>query len=70
MTNVVGLFETRDQARRAIEALKAAGFKAEDIGLAMRDASLAEEVAAEVGADDASADAVGAGAAGGGVIGG
>ena len=51
MTNVVGLFETRDQARRAIEALKAAGFKAEDIGLAMRDPSLAEEVAADVGAD-------------------
>ena len=70
MTNVVGLFETRDQARRAIEALKAAGFKAEDIGLAMRDPSLAQEVAADVGADHADTDAVGAAAAGGGVLGG
>ncbi len=68
MTNVVGLFETRDQARRAVEALKATGLDSEDMSIMMRDRSLAEEVAEDTGADNS--EAVGVGALGGGVLGG
>ena len=68
MTNVVGLFETRDQAKRAIEALKAAGLKSEDLSIVMRERSLSEEVAEDTGADNS--DAVGVGAVSGGVLGG
>jgi len=68
MTNVVGLFETRDQAHRAVEALKAAGLKAEDMSIVMRDRSTAEDVAQDAGAG--SGDAVATGAMGGGVLGG
>jgi uncharacterized protein (TIGR02271 family) len=70
MTNVVGLFETREQVNRAMEALKAAGLKAEDMSIVMRDSSIAADVADTAGADSAGSDAVGAGAVGGGLIGG
>jgi Heat induced stress protein YflT len=65
MGTVVRLFETRDQARRAVEALRDAGFRTEDLGIAMRDRQEAADVAADVGAGGATA----AGAAGGGVLG-
>jgi hypothetical protein len=35
-TTVVGVFERRDQAERAVTALEAAGFRDDQIGLATR----------------------------------
>jgi NADPH:quinone reductase-like Zn-dependent oxidoreductase len=35
-TTVVGVFDRRDQAERAVTALEAAGFRDDQIGLAMR----------------------------------
>ncbi len=66
MTTVVGLFDTREAADRAIEALKSAGFPVENIGVVARDPSLASDVAADSSADE---DDIGV-VAGGGVIGG
>ena len=66
MGTVVGLFETRDQAVSAVEALKGAGFSAEDMSIVMRDREASAEVAEEAGVGDAAA----AGAVGGGLLGG
>ncbi len=66
MATIAGLFENRDQAQRAIEALKDAGFRGEDISLAMRDTSAAKDVASETGAKNTTE----AGLIGGGVLGG
>jgi hypothetical protein len=66
METVVGLFETREQTRRAVEALKAAGFRAEDMSIAMRNPGEAAEVAGEAGVGTGAA----AGAVGGGLLGG
>jgi hypothetical protein len=44
MTTVVGMFEARDAADRAVEALKAAGFRAEDLSVVARELSLAGDV--------------------------
>ena len=48
MSTVVGLFESRDQAQRAVEALKGAGLRAEDMSIVMRDRGEASAVAEEV----------------------
>ncbi len=66
MTTVVGLFDTRDAADLAIEALKAAGFPPEDLSVVARDHSMAAEVASDTEAEDGMLGAV----AGGGVVGG
>src|SRR5919201_7151761 len=65
---VVGLFDNRDDAQRAIEALKEAGFRADDIGVTMRDrreaGALVEETETSAGAGAAT------GALAGGALGG
>src|SRR3954470_604162 len=66
MATVVRLFETRDQAHRAIGALQQAGYRPENLGIVMRDKQEAAELAAETGAGGATT----AGAVGGGVLGG
>lgn len=66
MSTVVGLFETREKAHRAVEALKQGGFRAEDMSIVMRDRGAAAEVAEEVGVGSGAA----AGAVGGGILGG
>ncbi len=66
MTTVVGLFENRDRAQRAIEALQRAGFNREDMSIVMRDQREAKALADETGVGGATA----AGAVGGGLLGG
>jgi len=66
MSTVVGLFETRDQAQRAVEALKQAGFRAEDISVVLRDQG--ETVALSEAPVEGSGAA--AGPVGGGILGG
>ena len=65
---VVGLFDDTGRARDAVEALKDAGFAANDIGILMRDRDQASDLARETGTE------AGAGAAtgliGGGILGG
>ncbi|HEX8203508.1 MAG TPA: general stress protein, partial [Isosphaeraceae bacterium] len=68
MSTVVGLFESRDQAQRAVEALKQTGLRAEDMSIVMRDRTEAADVAEDVGAGSGSGAA--AGAVGGGILGG
>lgn len=70
MGTVVGLFETRDEAVAAVEALKEAGFAAGDMSSVMRDRGEAAEVAVDAGVADASGDAAAKGALGGGLLGG
>ncbi len=48
-TTAVGLFDDTDRARDAINALKDAGFRADDIGLLMQDRGAARELAHETG---------------------
>src|SRR4051812_3652868 len=55
MATVVRLFETRDQAYRAIEALRQAGQRSEDLGIVMRDKQEAAQLAADAGAGGATA---------------
>jgi hypothetical protein len=57
---VVGLFDDRADAQRAIEALKAAGFEAPDIGITMRDIHEAEALLDETGASAGAGAATGA----------
>ncbi|MCW5852468.1 MAG: hypothetical protein KIT87_20505, partial [Anaerolineae bacterium] len=66
MSTVVGLFETRDQAQQAVQALRNAGIPQDDISLVMRDRREAQATAADIGAGSATA----AGLAGGAVLGG
>ena len=66
MTTIVGLFEARAGVDRAIEALRSAGFRAEDLGVVAREPSLAGDVAADIRADEGRAASV----LGGGAIGG
>jgi hypothetical protein len=67
-TTVVGLFHDPDKAREAVESLKDAGFRGEDIGILMRDRERAEGMARDTGTDVAAGAATGA--VGGGVLGG
>ena len=65
---VVGLFDRQTDAEAAIKALKAAGFRDEDIGVAMRDRSAQGELIEDTGTQ--AAEGATAGAVGGGVVGG
>jgi hypothetical protein len=65
---VVGVFDERDDAQDAINALKDAGFRAEDIGIVARDRDTAGVMAEDTGAEAGTA-AVG-GALAGGALGG
>ena len=66
MSTIAGLFETREQAQRAVEALKDAGFRGDQISIAMRDRRAASDVAAQTGTSNAAE----AGIVGGGILGG
>ncbi len=66
MSTVAGLFETREQAQSAVEALKDAGFRGDQISIAMRDRRAAADVASQTGASNAAE----AGIVGGGILGG
>jgi uncharacterized protein (TIGR02271 family) len=65
---VVGLFDRQTDAEAAIKALKAAGFRDEDIGVAMRDRSAQGELIEDTGTQ--AAEGATTGAVGGGVVGG
>jgi len=66
MGTVVGLFETRDQAQQAVEALTRANFQRENISIVMRDRDEATALADDAGVGGSAA----AGAVGGGLLGG
>jgi hypothetical protein len=64
---IAGLFTDRDEAVAAIEDIKAAGFRPEDVGVAMRDRTAQGELVEDTGtkaAEGAAAGAVGGGALG------
>ena len=65
---VAGIFTDREAAVAAIDGLKAAGFDAADVGVAMRDQGQQGDLADETGAKAAGGAA--AGALGGGLLGG
>jgi uncharacterized protein (TIGR02271 family) len=67
-STVVGVFRDPDDARDAINALKDAGFRADDIGLLTRDREEARAVAADTGTEAGEGAATGAVA--GGLLGG
>lgn len=67
MQTVVGLFRNASDARRAIEALKEAGFEKENVSLLARDESFEVRDATD---DISAAEGAGIGAVEGGVIGG
>jgi uncharacterized protein (TIGR02271 family) len=67
-STVVGVFHDRDAARDAIEALKDAGFSAQDISILSPDKRATEQIADETGTHAASGAATGAVA--GGILGG
>lgn len=67
MRKVVGVFNTVEQARRAVEDLKAGGYAPENISLVAKDSSKVEYLAETT---DAVADNTAAGAVTGGLIGG
>jgi len=48
-TTIAGLFHDRDQAEQAIRDLQAAGFRGDQIGIAMRDRTAQGELAEETG---------------------
>jgi Heat induced stress protein YflT len=64
----VGLFSDPERARDAIDALKAAGFKGDDISLLMHDRSQAHQMADETGTK--AGEAAATGAVTGGILGG
>ncbi len=64
---VVGVFSDRMQAQRAIEALKAAGFRPEDIGILMQNKEGAAHLAADTGTK--AGEGAAAGATTGGLLG-
>ncbi len=65
---VAATFEDRDDAERAINALKDAGFTGDQIGVALRDRNAQGQLAEETGTH--AAEGAAAGAVGGGVLGG
>ena len=67
-STVVGLFHERDDAREAIEALKDAGFAANDISILSPDKQATQDMAEETGTHAGSGAATGAVA--GGLLGG
>jgi hypothetical protein len=66
---VAGVFQDRDHASQAIDDLRAAGFRPEDVGVAMRDAEGRGTVVHDAEGNKA-AEGAGAGALGGGLLGG
>ncbi|MBA2627244.1 MAG: general stress protein [Gemmatimonadales bacterium] len=66
-STVVGLFHDRDDAERAVRALRDAGFSDSAIGIAMRDADQQQELSESTGT---SGEGVKKGAVSGGVVGG
>jgi len=67
-TTAVGLFHDPEQARGAIEALKDAGFRGEDINLLMQDRGEARDLAADTGTK--AGEGAATGAVTGGILGG
>ncbi|HUS14743.1 MAG TPA: DUF2382 domain-containing protein [Chloroflexia bacterium] len=65
---VVGVFNERGEAQRAIEALKAAGFRGDDIGILMQNRDQASEMAEDTGTK--AGEGAAAGATTGGLLGG
>jgi hypothetical protein len=65
---IAGLFTERADAEKAINDLKSAGFRPEDVGVAMRDRNEQNELIEDHGTT--AADGAGAGALGGGLLGG
>jgi hypothetical protein len=65
---IAGLFTDRADAERAINDLKDAGFRPQDVGVAMRDRTEQNELIEEHGTK--AAEGAGAGAIGGGLLGG
>src|SRR5918998_1214930 len=61
---VVGVFNNRNEAEMAIQQLRNAGFRSEDIGILVRDQDVARDIADDTGTE------VGEGAATGAVTGG
>lgn len=69
MKNVIGLFETRDEAESAINRLKASGVVADSISIAMMDRREATDLVEATGADDLSAEGATAGVISGAAVG-
>jgi hypothetical protein len=70
-TTIAATFLDRDDAQRAVNALKGAGFPAEQIGVALRDRTAQGELIEETGVSGANvAGGATAGALGGGLLGG
>lgn len=67
-STVAGLFRDRDDAEQAINELKDAGFRPEDVGVAMRDPTAQGELAEDTGTK--AAQGATSGALGGGLLGG
>lgn len=67
---VVGVFHNSDHAREAIEALKDAGFKSNEIGLLMADQNRAGEMARDTGVESHAGSGAATGAVTGGILGG
>ena len=65
---IAGLFETREEAERAIDELKALGIRGDQIGVAMHDKAAQGELAQETGTK--AAEGATSGAVGGGLLGG
>lgn len=65
---VAASFEDKDEAERAIHALKDAGYSGDQIGIAMRDRNAQGELAEETGTK--AAEGAASGALGGGLLGG
>jgi len=69
MRHVVGMFETRAEAERAIERLKASGIGIESISVAMKDQVEEADFSAVTGAHDLSSEGAAAGAVSGAAVG-
>src|SRR5512133_1653161 len=67
-STVVGVFDDSSRARDAIQALKDAGFAAQDIGILMKDRGDARDIAEETGTH--AGEGAATGAIGGGILGG
>ncbi len=65
---IVGVFQNRDDAERAIRQLKDAGFSGDQIGIAMRDRNVQGELIEDTGTH--AAEGAVTGAVGGGILGG
>src|SRR3954447_621183 len=69
MQNVVGIFETRTEAERAIQRMKEMGIAPEAISIAMRDAGEASALVDTTGAHDMAGEGATAGAVSGAAVG-